>query len=540
MTGSNLPRQDIFLLIIIVNYRTPKLTIECLNSLAQEVQSLTGTGVIVVDNDSGDGSAAQIQATIAAKSWGDWASLIVAGGNGGFAWGNNLAIRPALKSAAPPQYIFLLNPDTLVRPGAIKILVDFMKQHPEVGIAGSRLEDIDGTPQHSAFRFPTIWSELDAGLRLGIVTNLLQQWVIAPAISETACPTDWVAGASMIVRREVFEQVGLLDEAYFMYYEEVDFCWQAKEAGWSCWYVPESRVVHFVGQSSGVTDTKIVPQRRPQYWFDSRQRYFLKNHSWWYAVVADLFYLLGLIIWKFRKIIQAKSDLNPPHLIEDFWHNSLLTKLKKQAFVQLPDKSLEKIQKILKTQKTNLAQNSFLELCRQIREDWIAHGRDWTKPGFRAVAVQRFGVWRMRIEPKIIRAPFSIFYRTLYRFIRNIYGIDLPYTVQLGRRVIIEHQSGIIVHGNSIIGDDSIIRQGVTLGNRYLERPLEAPKLGVRVNIGAGAKILGNVTVGNDVNIGANAVVLSDIPAGYTAVGIPAKVFIKKSSQKLEQAADLT
>jgi hypothetical protein len=83
-----------------------------------------------------------------------------------------------------------------------------------------------------------------------------------------------------------------------------------------------------------------------------------------------------------------------------------------------------------------------LSLWQQIKEDWIAHGRDWTKPGFRAVAVHRFGVWRMGVEPKLLRAPFSILYRAMFRHVRNVYGIELPYTVQLGRRVIIEHQGG--------------------------------------------------------------------------------------------------
>jgi serine O-acetyltransferase len=170
-----------------------------------------------------------------------------------------------------------------------------------------------------------------------------------------------------------------------------------------------------------------------------------------------------------------------------------------------------------------------LSLWQQIKEDWQAHGRDWTKPGFRAVAIHRFGVWRMTVQPKLLRAPLSVLYRMLYRKVRNTYGIDLPYTVKLGRRVVIEHQSAIIVHGYSVIGDDSIIRQGVTLGNRYLDRPLEAPKLGKRVNVGAGAKLLGGVTIGDGANIGANAVVLSDIPAGQTAVGIPAKILKPKN-----------
>ncbi len=121
-----------------------------------------------------------------------------------------------------------------------------------------------------------------------------------------------------------------------------------------------------------------------------------------------------------------------------------------------------------------------------LREDYRAHGRDWTKPGFRAIAAYRVGVWRMSIRSKILRAPFSIVYRAMFRHVRNHYGIELPYSASVGRRVVIEHQSGIVIHGNCVIGDDCIIRQGVTLGNRVVEKPLEAPVLGRGVNVGAG------------------------------------------------------
>src|SRR5437762_11113510 len=100
-------------------------------------------------------------------------------------------------------------------------------------------------------------------------------------------------------------------------------------------------------------------------------------------------------------------------------------------------------------------------LFAQIAEDWVAHGRDWTRPGFRAVASARFGAWRMTVRPKFIRAPLSVVYRWMYRKCRNHYGIELPYTVKLGRRVVIEHQGAIVIHGHSEIGDDSILRQGV-------------------------------------------------------------------------------
>ncbi len=165
----------------------------------------------------------------------------------------------------------------------------------------------------------------------------------------------------------------------------------------------------------------------------------------------------------------------------------------------------------------------------QIKQDWIAHQKDWTRPGFRAIAVYRFGVWRMTVKPKILRAPLSLLYRAMYRRCRNVYGIELPYSATVGQRVIIEHQHGIVIHGNSVIGDDCILRQGVTLGNKTLDRPHDAPTLGNRVNVGAGAKILGAVTIGDDAVIGANAVVLKDVPAGAVAVGIPARNHLRSN-----------
>lgn len=165
-----------------------------------------------------------------------------------------------------------------------------------------------------------------------------------------------------------------------------------------------------------------------------------------------------------------------------------------------------------------------MKLLAVVYEDFCAHGRDWTRPGFRAVVSHRFGNWRMRIKPKTVRAVFSVLYRFTFRYCRNIYGIELPYSCVLGRRVVFEHQGGIVIHGNCVIGDDCIIRQGVTLGNRTLDKPADAPKLGRRVNIGAGAKVLGAVIIGDDAVIGANAVVLRDVPAGSLAVGVPARI----------------
>lgn len=326
MSEATTPNSPFPLLVVIVNYRTGSLTVDCLRSLVPEISSLPGARVTIADNASGDGSLEQIAAAIQNEGWGEWAELLPLDRNGGYAYGNNAVLHHALRSSNPPPYFLLLNPDTIVRPGALKSLLNFMEKHPEVGLAGSRLEDPDGTPQQSAFRFHTIWSEIDFSLRLGLVSKLLARWAAAPPVSEETCQTDWVAGASLIIRRQVFETVGLLDEDYFMYYEEMDFCLQAQKAGWSCWYVPESRVVHLVGQSSGVTDTKIQPKRRPQYWFDSRRRYFLKNYGWLYAAMTDSLGAVSFALWRVRRLLQGKPDRDPPNFLSDLLLNSVFFK----------------------------------------------------------------------------------------------------------------------------------------------------------------------------------------------------------------------
>jgi len=168
------------------------------------------------------------------------------------------------------------------------------------------------------------------------------------------------------------------------------------------------------------------------------------------------------------------------------------------------------------------APSTWGELLRICREDYVANDCNWSRAGLRALVVHRFGNFRMHVG-RPWRLPLSFIYMRLFLRVRNHYGIEIPYTARIGRHVVIEHQHGIVIHGASVIGDGCILRQGVTLGNRRLDRPLEAPVLGQRVNVGAGAKILGGVHVGDGASIGANAVVVDDVPAGVTVVGIPAR-----------------
>lgn len=318
--------QPTLVLVVIVNYRTAKLAIDCLRSLVEEIKAIPTIKVAVVDNDSGDGSVDQIGTAINAEGWGDWAYLLPSSLNGGYAYGNNFAIRPALQSPNPPNYILLLNPDTQIHPGAIKSLIDFMETHPTAGIAGSSFTNQDGSLWPIAFKFPSFFSELDDGLRLGIVTKLLSKWIVAQTMTQEEQLIDWVPGASMMIRRQVFDVIGLMDDKYFLYYEETDFCLQAKRSGWECWYVPQSKVMHIAGQSTGVTVRKQQPKRLPKYLFDSRRRFFTKNYGLLYAVVTDLVWMISFLLKNLRHLITRKPTNDPPHLFGDFFKNSVLLK----------------------------------------------------------------------------------------------------------------------------------------------------------------------------------------------------------------------
>jgi serine O-acetyltransferase len=170
-------------------------------------------------------------------------------------------------------------------------------------------------------------------------------------------------------------------------------------------------------------------------------------------------------------------------------------------------------------------------MFKNLREDWDVYGHDLSRQGLWVMAVYRFGRWRYQLRPRLLRMPFSCLYRFLKLASQIFTGIDLPCEVQLGRRCIIEHFGGIIISGDAVFGDECVIRNGVTVGLRRTGQR-GAPVFGSRVDIGAGAVILGNIYIGNDVSIGANAVVLTDVPAGSIAVGVPARILPKREQEE--------
>jgi len=309
-------------LVAIVNFRTAPLVVRNLHALRPEVEAAAAR-VLVVDNNSGDGSADLIDAEIVRQGWSGWVRVLRAPVNGGFAYGNNRALEAALSDGAPPDMAWLLNPDTEVRPGSLKHLVDFLQAHPEVGIAGSSTELATGELWPHAFRFPSIASEFASAIRLSIVGRLLHRHVGLLTMGTVPERVDWIPGASMLVRHEVFEQIGAMDEGFFLYFEETDFCLRAARAGWQCWYVPASRVMHIAGQSTGVTGDQAYTRRRPAYWFESRRRYWLKHHGRAYAMAVDLGWLVGHLVWRARRALMRRAHATPPHFLRDFLAHSV-------------------------------------------------------------------------------------------------------------------------------------------------------------------------------------------------------------------------
>lgn len=311
------PESATDLLIVIVNYRSAELAVDCLASLELEVRTHPGAHVTVVENASGWDQVDFLHSEIERRDWRGWVTLITADRNGGFAAGNNVAIRWAMSWPQPPALFWLLNPDTIVRPGALSALSTYLRNHPEVGLAGSRLEHPDSTPQFSSFRFPSVLGELEGGLRFGPASRVLNKSAMLRPIAEAPELVDWIAGASMMIRSDVFDQVGLLDEQFFMYFEEVDFCRRAQSQGWACWYVPESRVVHLVGKSSDVTSVTGSTKRRPRYWFEARKRYFLKHHGRARTFVANLLHVTAFASYRLRRRVQRKPDGDPKLFLWD-------------------------------------------------------------------------------------------------------------------------------------------------------------------------------------------------------------------------------
>jgi GT2 family glycosyltransferase len=297
------------LCIVIVNYRTPGLVLDALESLNGQLEAGLDQ-VVVVDNASGDDSADRIEHAIAARGLASFCRVIRSPRNGGFSAGNNVGIR-----AADASYYLLLNSDTIVRERAIPGLLAEMEAHPEIGIAGPRLEWPDGSAQISCFRDHTPLSEFLVAAKTGPITALLNTFEVPLPVTDEVIEAQWVSFACVVIRREVVEKIGLLDEGYFMYFEDSDYCRAARAVGFRIGYFPSARVVHLRGGTSDVKKRLAARRRPPRYLYVSRARYFRKGYGVVGLWTANALWQLGRVVSLGRELVGHKL----PHTCDKEW-----------------------------------------------------------------------------------------------------------------------------------------------------------------------------------------------------------------------------
>ncbi|MCC5796247.1 MAG: glycosyltransferase family 2 protein [Methylophaga sp.] len=303
------------LAIVIINYRTHKMTCECLESLLPEISGLDAQ-VLVVDNASGDDSVNVLERWIK-DSGTNKIQLIASDRNGGFAAGNNIGI-----SHISADNYLLLNSDTIVRKGAIKLLLDSIKTQQSAGLVSPRLEWLDGQPQQSCFNLHTPISEFLHAAKTGPISNLFKKYVVAKPVQDTLSYSAWTSFACVMIRGEVLAQVGLLDEGFFMYFEDAEFCHRAAKAGWQIINDPRAHVVHLRGGSSPVKTQTRLRKRLPKYYFESRSRYFYLLYGHAGLLAANLLWTAGAFISGFRRLISSSylPDISQKQWL-DIWTN---------------------------------------------------------------------------------------------------------------------------------------------------------------------------------------------------------------------------
>ena len=313
------------ILTIVLNYRTPEMTLKAVAAALREMEGLRGE-IALIENGSADNSVEVLSHAIADNGWGDRVRLITSDHNGGFGAGCNIGIRAGMADGGRPDFVYLLNSDAFPQPGAIRGLRDFLMANPRAGMVGSFVRGTDGEPHRTAFRFPSIAGEFEMSARTGVISRLLHRSIVAIPIPEAETRIDWVAGASLMMRQDMLDAIGGFDETFFLYFEETDLCHRAARAGWQTHYLPSSEVLHIGSASTGMKGWT----RTPRYWFDSRSHYFSKTHGRAYAALATLARVGGLLVWKLRRLISDKPQADPDRFLGDLVAHSLATPFRRR------------------------------------------------------------------------------------------------------------------------------------------------------------------------------------------------------------------
>jgi hypothetical protein len=303
------------LLVSIINYRTAAMTLEAVRSVLADRGGIDLL-VAVVDNDSRDGSAEAIAEWIATEGAGAPVRLIRSPVNTGFSGGHNLGM-----AAARSEFCLVLNSDAMLRPGCLAALLAGARADPGAGLVAPRLEGADGTVQTSCFRALSPLSEVIRGAGSGPVTRALAAREVALGPDPDPGAIEWVSFAGVLIRRGVLDAVGPMDEGYFLYFEDVDYCLRARAAGWRIRRVPGARIVHLRGGSAPVKRLAAAKARLPAYYYAARTRYFRRAHGRLGPLLANLGWHAGRAIAQGRRLFAKPVPAAVEAEWRDIWTN---------------------------------------------------------------------------------------------------------------------------------------------------------------------------------------------------------------------------
>ncbi|MEO9576788.1 MAG: glycosyltransferase family 2 protein [Tateyamaria sp.] len=303
------------LVVSIINYRTADMTLDCVRSVLEDIGELD-VQVVIVDNCSEDGSEQKLTDWIAAQPDRTPVHLVSSNTNSGFSGGHNQGM-----AAMPATHYLLLNSDARVLPGCLSALLTEARTNPDAGLYAPQIEHEDGTIQGSCFRFHTPFSEFIRGANSGPVTKVLKRWNVPLGTDPDPRQIGWASFACIMLDERMVRDIGPMDEGYFLYFEDAEYCLRAHRAGWRVQHCPNARMIHFRGGSAPVKSLAKARARLPAYYYSSRTRFFFQAYGHLGLWAANLMWAAGRILALGRRLMGRHSDNAKASEGHDIWTN---------------------------------------------------------------------------------------------------------------------------------------------------------------------------------------------------------------------------
>ncbi|MEL6959402.1 MAG: glycosyltransferase family 2 protein [Pseudomonadota bacterium] len=301
--------------ISIINYRTLNLTIDCARSVLDDIGDIDAQ-VVIVDNASGDGSVEGLKAWVDALPDQSPVTLVPSPVNTGFSGGHNQGM-----TAVDAEHYLLLNSDAVLRAGFLRTILNFAEAHPQAGLIAPRIETEDGTAQISRFRFHNPLSELERAAGAGPITRALDKHIVALPANGSSDEIDWASFACILLKGDMVRELGPMDEGYFLYYEDAEYCLRAHRAGWPLEACDDAVAVHFRGGSGPVKSNAKARKRQPAYYYSSRTRFLYQAHGRFGLLKANLAFHLGRGLALGRSLLGGRPHRANEAEYKDIWTN---------------------------------------------------------------------------------------------------------------------------------------------------------------------------------------------------------------------------